>query len=221
MFVLLIIFSIILMMCPEALQEHGHHLVGIPGQGVLAVAEAPVVHKGPLEHGIAVHNLVHRKVGAELPLFLPILDYLPQKLEVGAVPVQQALLAPGGELGGEKAGEKVQGDAVVYHDEELVVQEDELLNCVGGGVHYILKLLVLGIEEHGEGAQKVILAFEIVIEGTLGGAGVINNIFYSGVVIAFLVEQLPCRFCQPGLGGGTCLVGHRTLLFLHYSTRLL
>ena len=97
-FVLLIIFSIILARSSETLKEHGHHLVGIPGQGVLAVAQAPVVHQCPLEHGVAVHNLVHRKVGAELSLLLSLLDDLPQKLEVCAVPVQKALLAPGGEL---------------------------------------------------------------------------------------------------------------------------
>ena len=94
----MIIFSIILARCPESLKEHGHHLVGIPGQGVLAVAQAPVVHQCPLEHGVAVHNLVHRKVGAELSLLLSFFNYFPQQLEVGAVPVQQALLAPGGEL---------------------------------------------------------------------------------------------------------------------------
>ena len=103
MLVLLIIFSIIPAVGPESLQEHGHHLVGIPGQGILAVAEAPVVHKGPLEHGIAVHNLVHRKIGAELSFLLSFLYYLPQQLEVGAVPVQKAFLAPGGELGREEA----------------------------------------------------------------------------------------------------------------------
>ena len=91
MIVLLMIFSIILMIGPEPFQEHGHHLVGIPGQGVLAVAQAPVIHKSPLEHGIAVHNLVHRKVGAELSLFLSLLDDLPQQFEVGAVTVQEAL----------------------------------------------------------------------------------------------------------------------------------
>ena len=37
MIVLLMIFSIILMIGPEPFQKHGHHLVGIPGQGVLAV----------------------------------------------------------------------------------------------------------------------------------------------------------------------------------------
>ena len=86
------------MMTPEPLQEHGHHLVGIPGQGVLAIAQAPVVHKSPLEHGVAVHNLVHRQIGAELSILLSLLDDLPQQLEVGAVPVQQALLSFGGEL---------------------------------------------------------------------------------------------------------------------------
>ena len=99
MFVLLIIFSIILDRSPETFKEHGHHLVGIPGQGVLAVAQAPVVHQSPLEHGVAVHNLVHRKIGAELSFLLSFLYYLPQQLEVGAVPVQKAFLAPGGELG--------------------------------------------------------------------------------------------------------------------------
>ena len=98
MFVLLIIFSIILAVSSETLKEHGHHLVGITGQCVLAVAQAPVVHKGPLEHGVAVHNLIHRKVGAEFSLLLSLLDDLPQQLEVCAVPVQKALLAPGCEL---------------------------------------------------------------------------------------------------------------------------
>ena len=96
MFVLLIIFSIILPAGAETLQEHGHHLVGIPGQGVLAVAEAPVVHQGPLKHGVAVHNLVNGEVGAELPFLLSFLYYFPKELEVGAVPVQKAFLAPSG-----------------------------------------------------------------------------------------------------------------------------
>ena len=98
MIVLLVIFSIIFMIGPEPFQEHGHHLVGIPGQGVLAIAQAPVVHKSPLEHGVAVHNLVHRQIGAELSILLSLLDDLPQQLEVGAVPVQQALLSFGCEL---------------------------------------------------------------------------------------------------------------------------
>ena len=90
MFILLIIFPIISVIGSEPFQEHGHHLVGIPGQGVLAVAEAPVIHKSPLEHGIAVHNLVHRQVASEFAHLLSFLDYLPQKLEVGSVPVQEA-----------------------------------------------------------------------------------------------------------------------------------
>ena len=96
MFILLIIFSITLAGGAETLKEHGHHLVGIPGQGVLAVAQAPVVHQSPLEHGVAVHNLVHREVSAELSLLLSFLYYLPEELEIGAVPVQEAFLAPGG-----------------------------------------------------------------------------------------------------------------------------
>ena len=102
MLILRIIFSIVFIAvppaAPESLQEHRHHLVRIPGKGILAATQAPVVHKSPLEHGVAVHNLVHRQVCPQLPVLLPFLYYLPQKLKVGAVPVQQAFLAPGCEL---------------------------------------------------------------------------------------------------------------------------
>ena len=181
------------MPAPVTFQEHGGGPGGVAHQGVLPAAEAPVVELGPLPEGEGLHDLVDAEVPAELPLFLPGPDDLPQQLEVDPVPVQQMLLAPGQELGGEQPGQKVDGDAGLDHHVELMIEQDQLVHGIlrGGQGLGALQLLILLIEDVGQGPHQGILPVKVVVEGALGGLGLEDDVLHRGVVVALLVEELP------------------------------
>ena len=75
-----------------------------------------------------------------------------QELEIGAVAVQEVLFAAGQELGGQEAGQEVQGYAGLDHGEEFVVQIDQFVEGVLGGVQGFLQLFIFFVEDVGQGA---------------------------------------------------------------------
>ena len=118
------------------------------------------------------------------------------------------LFPPGEELGGEKPGQQVQGDAPVNHGEELMVQEYQLLDGVllrrEGGA----QRLILLVEDVGEGAEQSVLAVEVMVKGALGGLGLKDDVLDGGVLIALLVKELPGGGDDAALGVPGVLTGH-------------
>ena len=71
-------------------------------KGIIAVAQAPVVHQPPLQHGVGLDDLVDRRSRRSSPSLLAFLQDFPQQLIVGAVLVEEVAVAPGDELGRER-----------------------------------------------------------------------------------------------------------------------
>jgi len=73
-----------------------------------------------------------------------------------------------------------------------MIQVEQGLNAIGRLVYGFLQCFVFLVKEIGQRAQKCVFSLKIVVEGTFGGAGSINDFLYGGIVVALLIEQLPC-----------------------------
>ena len=105
----------------ESRKQRGHHLSGVAAERIIAAADAPVVQKSAFYYRVGLNYVVGGKVGAEDSLVLSLYGYLAEELVVLAVGVQKAPVGAGYQLGGEQPSQKVQGDRVLNHVEELVV----------------------------------------------------------------------------------------------------
>ena len=174
-----------------ALQKDAHHSVGILHKGIFSPAKTPIIHKGSLHKGIGLGDFVDGKIISDLAFFLTFYHYFAEKAEVKSVAVQKVFFALGGELGGEKPRQKLYGDGGVHHGEKLPIEPMESMDGIGIGLHHLYKGFILFIEEGGKSSKQGIFALEIMIECTLAGFGLKDDIFNGGILIALFIKQLP------------------------------
>ena len=86
--------------CSISLQKHGHDPTAVLSQGIFSAYQTPIVEERPLAKCVGLDHFVDRNLGAEFPALLTLQHDGAEELVVGAIPVQQMLLALGDELRG-------------------------------------------------------------------------------------------------------------------------
>ena len=102
-------------------QERRHDRGAVSAQGIFACAQTPVVQQGAFRQGVKLDHLIDTCLSVQFSGFLSLGNDSAEQLIIGPVVVQQVLFAGGDQLGGEKAGQQVQGYAVLNHSEKFAV----------------------------------------------------------------------------------------------------
>ena len=77
--------------------------------------------------------------------------------------VEQVFFALGYQLRGEQTGEQLDGNGVLYHAEQLAVEEEQLLD-ISHTVESVAQLFIFIVKEIGERGEQSILSAEIVVK---------------------------------------------------------
>ena len=185
----------------EGVQDVGEQLVALLCQGEFPLEQGPVVQKCPLVHGVDIHQLGGGGCGGELPAIQPLLDKLGDPLEIKSLLVREGFLVLGDQLGGVQVCQQVEVHAALDHEKELVVQVEQLVVNSHLRIHGHRELFVLLVKQIGESVQECFLPLEIVIKGSFGGLGSVDDVFHGRVVVAVLVKEVPRCLYDSALGG--------------------
>ena len=99
-------------------------------QRIVPAADTPVIQQRPLLERVAPDHLIDGDIRPQLAPLLSLRADPPQQPEIVAVVIHEMLFAAGGQLGGEQTCQKLQGDRVLDHEKQLVIEINELVKAV-------------------------------------------------------------------------------------------
>ena len=201
------------MLCAETSQKQRQDALRILTERVTSAGNAPVVHQAAFKHGVGLRDVVDGKLFLKKAKLFTFADNLTQKFIIGTVWAHHVFFAAGDKLRSEKLAQQVNGYRVVDHQEQFLIHKDQFFNRSERGVHRFGKFIVFFIKKIGKRREKRVFSIKIVIKGASGSTGGLYYFLHGGVIIALLIEQLPC-------GGNNFTFRVACIFFLHNGSFL-
>ena len=102
-------------LCAECTKKDRKYRTGILIQGIIAVADAPVIHNTAFTNGIRLDNFVDGEVATDFSAILSADNQLSQQAIVSTALIQQMTLTGGDQLRGKQSRQQINRYTVFNH----------------------------------------------------------------------------------------------------------